>query len=84
MIHQPTGGASGQTTDISIAAKEILRWRHTLNEVLSEHSGQTVEKIERDSDRDYYLTAEDAHKYGIIDQVLNFKKDDKMLTPTTA
>src|SRR5690554_314518 len=67
MIHQPSGGASGQTADISIAAREILRWRAELNGILSEHTGQSVEKIEKDSDRDYYLTAEEAKNYGIID-----------------
>ena len=77
MIHQPSGGAGGQTADISIAAREILRWRAELNGILSEHTGQTVEKIEKDSDRDYYMTAQEAKTYGMIDQVLTFKKDEK-------
>ncbi len=77
MIHQPTGRAGGQTADISIAAREILRWRAQLNEILSEHTQQPVEKIEKDSDRDYYMTAQEAKSYGIIDQVLTFKKDEK-------
>ncbi len=70
MIHQPTGGAGGQTSDISIAAREILRWRKVLNEILAKHSGQPVEQIEKDSDRDYYMTAEEAYKYGLVDKVI--------------
>ncbi len=69
MIHQPSGGATGQTSDISIAAKEILRWKKTINEVLGKHTGQSVEQIEKDSDRDYYLDATEAKNYGIVDQV---------------
>lgn len=70
MIHQPTGGATGQTSDISIAAKEILRWRKIINEVLSLNSGKAIEQIEKDSDRDYYMTAEEAKAYGLIDEVI--------------
>lgn len=70
MIHQPTGGAQGQTSDISIAAKEILRWRKTINDILAHHSGKPLEKIERDSDRDYYMSAEEAKAYGLVDQVI--------------
>ncbi|MDE0820396.1 MAG: ATP-dependent Clp protease proteolytic subunit [Opitutales bacterium] len=73
MIHQPSGGAGGQTSDISIAAKEILRWRRTINEVLSEKSGKTVEQVEKDSDRDYYMTAEEAKEYGLVDNVISKK-----------
>jgi len=69
MIHQPSGGATGQTSDISIAAKEILRWRKTINDVLAKHTGKEVEKIEKDSDRDYYMNATEAKEYGIVDQV---------------
>jgi ATP-dependent Clp protease protease subunit len=75
MIHQPTGGASGQTSDISIQAREILRWRRTLNECLAKHSGKSVEQIEKDSDRDYYMSAQEALAYGIVDRVLESKKD---------
>jgi len=71
MIHQPTGGATGQTSDISIAAKEILRWRRTINETLAKHSGKTVETIEKDSDRDYYMTAQEALAYGLVDHVVS-------------
>src|ERR1700749_210245 len=55
MIHQPSGGAGGQAADIAIAAKEILRWRHTLNEVIAKHTGRTRDQVEKDSDRDYYM-----------------------------
>ena len=75
MIHQPTGGASGQTADISIQAREILRWRRTLNEVLAKHSGKSVEQIEKDSDRDYYMSAHEALEYGLVDHVVESKKD---------
>ena len=75
MIHQPTGGASGQASDISIAAKEILRWRKVLNEILSKHSGHPLKQIEKDSDRDYFMTAEEAKEYGIVDCVIENKKD---------
>lgn len=70
MIHQPQGGAGGQASDISIAAKEIIRWRKVLNEVLSKHTGKEVAQIEKDSDRDYYMTAEEAKSYGIVDRVI--------------
>ena len=70
MIHQPSGGATGQASDISIAAKEILRWRATLNGVLAKHSKQPIERIEKDSDRDFFLTAEEARAYGLIDRVI--------------
>lgn len=74
MIHQPSGGATGQTSDISIAAREIVRWKQTLNNVLAEHSGQSPERIEKDSDRDYYMTAEEAKAYGLVDTVIEVKK----------
>jgi ATP-dependent Clp protease protease subunit len=70
MIHQPSGGAGGQAADISIAAKEIVRWRKILNELLSISTGQSVEKIEKDSDRDFFLTSNEAKEYGIIDEVV--------------
>ena len=72
MIHQP-GGAGGQTSDISIAAKEILRWRKTINDILAKHSGKKVEQIEKDSDRDYYMTADEAKEYGLVDEVISQK-----------
>ncbi len=69
MIHQPSGGAGGQTADIAIAAREILRWKKTLNETLARHTGKTAEQVEKDSDRDYYMTAEEAKAYGLVDHV---------------
>lgn len=69
MIHQPHGGAEGQATDIEISAKRILSLRDRLNKILAKASGQKLEKIERDVDRDFFLTAEEAKKYGLIDQV---------------
>jgi ATP-dependent Clp protease protease subunit len=74
MIHQPSGGAGGQTSDIAIAAKEILRWRKVLNEVLANHTGRTVEQIAKDSDRDYYMTSLEAKAYGIVDHVFESPK----------
>ncbi|ATS18733.1 ATP-dependent Clp protease proteolytic subunit [Parathermosynechococcus lividus] len=70
MIHQPSGGTRGQATDIEIEAREILRVRRQLNELYAHHTGQPVEKIERDMDRDYFMSAEDAKAYGLIDQVI--------------
>lgn len=69
MIHQPWGGARGQAADIHIQAKEILKLRDRLNEVLSSHTGQSVEQIARDTERDYYMTGDEARAYGIVDQV---------------
>jgi len=79
MIHQPSGGAGGQATDISIAAKEILRWRTILNEVLTMHTGKSAEQIGKDSDRDNFMTPEEALKYGIVDHVVASVKDTKIL-----
>jgi ATP-dependent Clp protease protease subunit len=70
MIHQPLGGVQGQAADIDIQAKEILRIKQKLNEILQKHTGQTLEKIEKDTDRDYFLSGEQAVEYGIIDQVV--------------
>jgi len=70
MIHQPMGGFQGQATDIEIHAKEILYLRGRLNEILSKHSGQPIETIQRDTERDFFLGAEDAVKYGLVDKVL--------------
>jgi ATP-dependent Clp protease, protease subunit len=71
LIHQPSmGNLSGQATDIDIHAKEILRLRSTCNDILLKHTGQTMEKIERDVERDYIMTAEEARQYGIVDQVI--------------
>ncbi|SDS62518.1 ATP-dependent Clp protease, protease subunit [Paenibacillaceae bacterium GAS479] len=69
MIHQPHGGAQGQASDIAISAKRILKTRETLNRIAAERTGQPLEKIERDMDRDYFMSAEEAIEYGIIDRI---------------
>lgn len=74
MIHQPLGGVQGQATDIDIQAREILRMRDKLNEIFVEHTGQSVEKIRKDTDRDFFMTAEQAKEYGIIDEVISKRK----------
>ncbi|MBQ0931994.1 ATP-dependent Clp endopeptidase proteolytic subunit ClpP [Ideonella sp. 4Y16] len=71
MIHQPLGGAQGQATDIEIHAREILKTREQLNRILAERSGQPLEKIQADTERDYYMSAAEAQAYGLIDQVLD-------------
>lgn len=71
MIHQPLGGARGQATDLKIAAENILRTRDLLAKIISEQSGQPLEKVEKDMDRDYYLTAEQALEYGLIDKIIS-------------
>jgi ATP-dependent Clp protease, protease subunit len=70
MIHQPSGGAQGQATDIEIQAREILKLRESLNSILAERTGQTLEKIRLDSERDYFMSAGEAKDYGLIDQVI--------------
>ncbi|NMG09921.1 ATP-dependent Clp endopeptidase proteolytic subunit ClpP [Brasilonema sp. UFV-L1] len=70
MIHQPSGGAQGVATDIEVAAKEILRTKATINKILAENTGQSLEKIELDSDRDFFMSAEEAQAYGLIDGVI--------------
>jgi ATP-dependent Clp protease protease subunit len=70
MIHQPMGGAQGQASDIEITAREIVKLKHELYAIIAFHSGQTVEKVEKDSDRDYWMTAEEAKAYGMIDEIL--------------
>ena len=70
MIHQPLGGAQGQATDIDIQAKEILRLKAYLNGLIVKHTGHTLERIEKDTERDYFMSAEDARQYGIIDEVV--------------
>ena len=76
-MHQPLGGAQGQATDIEIQAKEILRLREDLNGILARHTGQAIERIAEDSDRDRYMTAEQAKAYGLIDEVLHPVKEGK-------
>jgi ATP-dependent Clp protease protease subunit len=70
LIHQPMGGFSGQATDVEIQAREILRLKQELNEILARHTGQPIERIERDTDRDYYMSGEQANEYGLIDAVI--------------
>jgi len=70
MIHQPLGGTRGQATEIEIHAREILKTREQLNRILAENTGQPLEKIQLDTERDYYLSAEEAKEYGLIDQVI--------------
>jgi ATP-dependent Clp protease protease subunit len=71
MIHQPSGGSQGQATEIEIAAREILKTREQLNKILAERTGQPLDKIERDTERDYYMTADEAKEYGVVDQVIS-------------
>ena len=73
MIHQPLGGAQGQATEIEIHAREILRIREEMNGILAKHTGQSKEKIAQDTERDYYLTSEEAKAYGLIDEVVTRK-----------
>ena len=84
LIHQPYAGAQGQATDIELAAKEILRIRTLLEEVLSFHTGQTQEKIHRDTDRDFVMSAEEAKDYGIIDEVISVRQLADTSGPITA
>ena len=84
MIHQPMGGARGQATDIEIQAKEILRMRDLLEGILAEHTGQTKEKIGRDTDRDFVLSATEAMEYGIIDEVISAREFADKSGPITA
>ncbi len=74
LIHQPMGGARGQATDVGIQARQILKTKDRLNDIFVKHTGQGKEKIERDTDRDFYMTAEEAKDYGIIDSVIVSKK----------
>ncbi len=75
LLHQPMGGFQGQASDIDIQAKEIIRLKSTLNKILSHHTGQAVEKVEVDTDRDYFMTAEEALEYGVVDRVLTSRKE---------
>lgn len=71
MIHQPSGGSQGQATEIEIQAREILKTREQLNRILAERTGQPLERIERDTERDYYMSAEESREYGLVDQVIS-------------
>lgn len=84
MIHQPSGGAGGQQADIAIQAREIIRWRTTLNGIIARHSGKTPEQVAKDSDRDYYLSAEEAKDYGLVDHVITSTREIKPAISTAA
>lgn len=77
MIHQPWGGVQGQAVDISIQAQEILRIKDRINDILAKHTGQPLEKIQKDTDRDFFMPAEEAKKYGIVDEVIVSTKKKK-------
>ena len=77
MIHQPLGGVEGQAADIEIHAREILKIRQKLNEILAERTGQPIEKIEKDTDRNFFMTAQEAKDYGLIDKILMRRTDEK-------
>ena len=77
MIHQPWGGAQGTASDISIQAEEILRMKSELNKILAKHSGQPVEKIQKDTDRDFFMSSEEAKQYGLVDEVITSMNDLK-------
>ncbi len=77
LIHQPLGGVQGQASDIDIQAREILRMREELNDILARHSGQSIKKIEKDTDRDNFMTAEQAKDYGLLDDVIIARSDSK-------
>ena len=70
MIHQVMGGAQGQATDIDIHAKHIIKIKQSLNEILAKHTGQSLKKVERDAERDYFMSAEEAKKYGVVDKII--------------
>ena len=74
MIHQPWGGVQGAAEDISRHAKEILKWRDRINEIISQHTQQSLDKIQKDTDRDYFMSAQEAKEYGIVDEVIATKK----------
>jgi ATP-dependent Clp protease, protease subunit len=83
LLHQPWGQAGGQATDVELAAKEILRMRELLDEILARHTGQPVEKIHKDTDRDFVMSAEEAKEYGIIDDVISSRQAADMTGPIT-
>ena len=80
MIHQPLGGAQGQATDIDIHAREILKMRDELNDILAKHTGQDIKKIRKDTERDYFMNSEEAKEYGIIDKVISKREMQEQLS----
>ena len=83
MIHQPLGGVQGQATDIDIQAREILRMRSELNQILVHHTGRSLEQVERDTDRDFFMTAEQAREYNIVDEVISSKPTPRSVSEVT-
>ena len=83
-MHQPMGGAQGQASDIEIAAREIIRLQDKIRQIISNHTGQPYEKVAQDTDRDYYVNAEQAQEYGLIDEVLNSPESGNGVLPTSA
>jgi ATP-dependent Clp protease protease subunit len=81
MIHQPWGGFQGQATDIDIQAREILKLRERLNKILAQHAGRSLDEIARDTERDYYMSGEEARSYGLVDQVVTHRGDGQAGTP---
>lgn len=77
MIHQPWGGAQGSASDINIQAQEILKMKKSLNQLLAQHTGKPLEQVEKDTDRDYFMSPQEAKDYGIVDSVVDFKLDKK-------
>src|ERR1035437_3577408 len=84
MIHQPWGGVQGQATDISIQAKEILRLKDRINEILAKHCGRTADELMRDTDRDRFMSAEEAKQCGLVDQVVQSRKEITTLAEKTS
>jgi ATP-dependent Clp protease protease subunit len=77
MLHQPLGGFQGQATDIDIHAKEILKTRDRMNELLAKHTGHEINKIKHDTERDFFMSAAEAKEYGVVDEILIKKKEEK-------
>ncbi|MBE3091573.1 MAG: ATP-dependent Clp endopeptidase proteolytic subunit ClpP [Candidatus Atribacteria bacterium] len=75
MVHQPLGGVQGQVTDIEIQARELKRIKDTLNKILTHHTGQKLEKVEKDTERDFYMTAQESKKYGLVDEVIKSREE---------
>jgi len=75
MVHQPLGGAQGQVTDIEIQTRELKRIKDTINKILTHHTGQKIEKVEKDTDRDFYMTAQESKEYGLVDEVIKSREE---------
>jgi len=80
LIHQPLGGFQGQATDVDIQAREILRLREELNGIMAHHTGQPIDQIHHDTERDFYMSGEQAKKYGLIDDVINKREEGKLFS----